>query len=259
LEAGKSTMNSVIMLHGRYDYSLVCLSVMLAIFAAYAALDLAGRVTSSHGYARAFWLSAGASAMGVGIWTTHYVGMLALSMPMPVYYHIPTVLVSLLAAVAASGVALVVVSQPKLDVRHEIAGSVAMGGGIAAVHYVGMAALRCSAVIAYDLRIVALSIALVIAGSLVAIMLAFRAREDGGMSGQKIISALVMGCAIPVMHYTGMWSATFHGSAITPNLKDTIGISTIGVAAIPPAISWCREARLLARILIGSCPRTGGT
>lgn len=77
-------MNSTIMLHGRYDHGLVVLSVMLAIFAAYAALDLAGRVASSHGHARAFWLGAGAAAMGVGTWTTHYVGMLALSMPMPV-------------------------------------------------------------------------------------------------------------------------------------------------------------------------------
>src|ERR1700731_1963146 len=126
-------MNSVIMLHGRYDHDLVALSVMLAIVAAYAALDLAGRVTS-HGHARAFWLSAGAAAMGVGIWTTHYVGMLALTMPTPVYYHIPTVVMSLLAAIAASGVALVVVSRPKMDVGQKVAGSLVMGVGIAAMH-----------------------------------------------------------------------------------------------------------------------------
>ena len=225
-------MNSTIMLHGRYDHGLVVLSVMLAIFAAYAALDLAGRVASSHGHARAFWLGAGAAAMGVGTWTTHYVGMLALSMPMPVYYHIPTVLISLLAAIAASGVALVVVSQPKMDVWHEIGGSVAMGAGIAAMHYVGMAALRCSAVVVYDLRIVALSIGLAMAGSLVALMLAFRVRADGGMSRRKIISALVMGSAIPVMHYTGMWSANFHASSIPPDMTHAAGISTVGLMAL---------------------------
>src|SRR5947209_2100184 len=91
--------------HATHHSWLVTLSVALAIFAAYAALDLAGRVTASRGRARALWLGGGAIAMGLGIWATHYIGMLAFSLPVPVLYHYPTVLLSLLAAIAASAVA----------------------------------------------------------------------------------------------------------------------------------------------------------
>jgi diguanylate cyclase (GGDEF)-like protein/PAS domain S-box-containing protein len=228
-------MNPAMMLRGSYDYGLVTLSVVLAIAASYAALDLAGRVSSSRGRARAIWLTAGASAMGLGIWAMHYVGMLALTMPMPVYYHLPTVGLSLLAAIAASGVALVVVCRTQMRVGHQVAGSAVMGGGIAAMHYIGMAAMRCSAVIIYDRRIVALSILLAVVVSLVALILAFRVRDEQRVSLRKIISALVMGSAIPLMHYTGMWSASFRSSAVPPDLTHAVGVSALGVIAISAA------------------------
>ena len=225
-------MNSMTSLSGSYDYRLVALSVVLAIFASYAALDLAGRVTAAQGWVRAIWLSGGASAMGLGIWAMHYVGMLALTMPMSLSYHLPTVLLSLFAAIAASGVALFVVSRAKMSVGQGIAGSVVMGAGIAAMHYVGMAAMRCPAVIVYDRRIVALSIALAIVISLVALHLGFRLRDEIRTSRRKVISALVMGSAVPLMHYTGMWAASFHPSGVVPDSTNAIGISTLGVVAI---------------------------
>jgi len=225
-------MNSITVLNGSYDYRLVALSIVLAVFGSYAALDLAGRVTSAHGRVRAIWLSAGSTAMGLGIWAMHYVGMLALTMPMPVFYHLPTVMLSLLAAIFASVVALFVLSRPKMTGWQGIASSVVMGSGIALMHYIGMAAMRCSATIEYDYRIVAVSIALAIAISPVALQLAFRLRDETGVSWRKIISALVMGSAISLMHYTGMWAASFHASGVAPDLTQAIGISTIGVAAI---------------------------
>jgi len=225
-------MNSMTSLSGSYDYRLVALSVVLAIFASYAALDLAGRVTAAQGWVRAIWLSGGASAMGLGIWAMHYVGMLALTMPMSLSYHLPTVLLSLFAAIAASGVALFVVSRAKMSVGQGIAGSVVMGAGIAAMHYVGMAAMRCPAVIVYDRRIVALSIALAIVISLVALHLGFRLRDEIRTSRRKVISALVMGSAVPLMHYTGMCAASFHPSGVVPDSTNAIGISTLGVVAI---------------------------
>src|SRR5580693_1884631 len=97
-------------LSGFYDYRLVALSVFLALLAAYAALDLAGRVTSARGITRLLWLSCGAIAMGTGIWSMHYVGMEAFHLPIPVQFDWPTVLLSLLAAILASGAALVIVS-----------------------------------------------------------------------------------------------------------------------------------------------------
>jgi two-component system sensor histidine kinase/response regulator len=96
---------------GFYDYRLVALSVLIAVFAAYAALDLAGRVTAARGMARFAWLSGGALVMGMGIWSMHYMGMVAYRLPVPVEYDWPTVLLSMVAAVSASAVALFVVSR----------------------------------------------------------------------------------------------------------------------------------------------------
>src|SRR5581483_2248064 len=96
---------------GWYDYRLVLLSVIIATLASYAALDLAGRVTAWRGSVRYAWLSGGAVAMGTGIWAMHYIGMLAFNLPVPVAYHVPTVAISLVAAIFASAVALFVVSR----------------------------------------------------------------------------------------------------------------------------------------------------
>jgi two-component system sensor histidine kinase/response regulator len=131
---------------GSYDYSLVALSVLIAIVASYAALDLASRVTASHGLIRVFWLLGGAVAMGTGIWSMHYIGMLAFILPIPVAYHWPTVLLSLLAAIVASAVALYVVSRRRMGLAEVMAGSLLMGAGIAGMHYIGMAAMRVAAV-----------------------------------------------------------------------------------------------------------------
>src|ERR1700687_3872126 len=100
-----------IALVGSYSLGLVVLSVVIAICASYAALDLAGRVTAARGKVRMIWLSGGAVAMGLGVWSMHYIGMLAFSLPLPVEYDWPTVVVSLAAAILASAVALYVVSR----------------------------------------------------------------------------------------------------------------------------------------------------
>src|SRR5258707_12922122 len=95
---------------GSYSHALVALSVLIAIVASYAALDLASRGTAARGWTRAVWLLGGAGAMGTGIWSMHYIGMLAFVLPVPVAYHWPTVLLSLFAAILASVIALYVVS-----------------------------------------------------------------------------------------------------------------------------------------------------
>jgi diguanylate cyclase (GGDEF)-like protein/PAS domain S-box-containing protein len=232
MQLHEQRMDLVTQMNGGYNYGLVALSIGLAILASYAALDLAGRVTSAHGWARTIWLNCGAAAMGLGIWAMHYVGMLAFTLPMPVFYHVPTVALSLLAAIGASGIALFVVSRTKMGFPQEIAGSVVMGCGIAAMHYIGMAAMRCPAVIVYERRIVILSIILAVAISFVALQLAFRVRDEERVSRRKIISALAMGSAIPLMHYTEMWAASFYPSKLAPDLTYAVGVSAIGVAGI---------------------------
>src|ERR1700679_2576694 len=122
---------------GYYDFRLVAVSVLIAVFAAYAALDLAGRVTAAREAARIAWLTGGALAMGLGIWSMHYMGMEALRLPVPVEYDWPTVLSSMIAAVSASAIALFVVSRKAMGLTSAILGSLPMGLGIAAMHYVG--------------------------------------------------------------------------------------------------------------------------
>ena len=121
------------------------------MFSSFAALDLAGRVTASQNRARIAWLIGGSSAMGLGIWSMHYIGMLAFSIPMQMSYDAPTVFLSLLAAISASAVALFTVSRKRMGASQVALGSIFMGSGIAVMHYIGMADLRVSARVSYNL------------------------------------------------------------------------------------------------------------
>ena len=215
-------------LPGFYDYSEVARSVLIAIFASYAALDLAGRVTATRGRARLAWLSGGAIVMGLGIWGMHFKGMLAFRLPVPVQYHWPTVLASLLVAVLASAVALYVASQHKMPVLAALTGSVSMGAGIAGMHYIGMAAMRLPAVTRYSPLLVTCSILLAILFSLIALLMAFGLREETKWSvPRRLASATVMGTAVSAMHYIGMAAASFF-PASAPGLSHAISVSPIG-------------------------------
>ena len=220
-------------MRGSYDYRLVVLSVLIAICAAYAALDLAGRITAAKGRLRLAWLAGGAIAMGLGIWSMHYIGMLAFSLPVLVLYDWPTVLVSFLAAIFASAVALFVVSRKKMGWSRALAGSAIMGGGIATMHYTGMAAMRLSAMCSYDPLLLTLSVVFAITISLIALWLTFRFREDAKTSPWwKTGSAVVMGAAMPVMHYTGMAAARFTLSTEVPDTTHAVNTSTLGLAGV---------------------------
>ena len=218
---------------GSYDYSEVARSILIAIAASYTALDLAGRVTAASGRARAAWLTGGAIAMGIGIWAMHFKGMLAFRLPLEVYYHWPTVLVSLVVAVFASAVALYVASRQEMRPVQARTGSLIMGGGIAAMHYVGMAAMRLAAVTHFAPLLVVLSIVLAILFSGAALLLAFDLREEGRETiRRKLASAVIMGAAISAMHYTGMAAASFMPSAEPPNLTHAVSISPLANNAI---------------------------
>src|SRR5216683_3172611 len=200
---------------GSYNYALVALSVLIAMFASYAALDLASRVTAAGGWTRAVWLLGGAGAMGTGIWSMHYIGMLAFILPIPVAYHWPTVLLSLFAAILASVIALYVVSRQTMGAFRAVAGSVLMGAGIASMHYIGMAAMRLSAICQFSSLLVVLSVVFAVLISLVALWITFHLRDEkAGIGWRKIAGAVVMGAAIPVMHYTGMAAASFTPSGM---------------------------------------------
>ena len=219
---------------GWYDYRLVTLSVAIAVLAAYAALDLGGRVTSARGGARLAWLSGGALAMGIGIWAMHYIGMLAFRLPFSVEYDWPMVVLSLFAAVLASGIALFVVSRQTMTMTVAGAGSFFMGAGIASMHYIGMEAMRLPAMCVYSTGLLVLSVVLAIVISFVALWLTYLLRDQLTTWGwRKLACALVMGAAIPVMHYVGMAAASFVPMPLDPaTLRHSINISDLGVASI---------------------------
>ena len=220
-------------LTGSYNHALVALSVLIAMFASYAALDLAGRVTAASGWTRAVWLLGGAGAMGTGIWSMHYIGMLAFILPIPVAYHWPTVLLSLFAAILASAIALYVVSRQKMGVSQAVAGSALMGAGIASMHYIGMAAMRLPAICQFNSFLVILSVVFAVLISLAALWIAFHFRDEKtGIGWEKLAGAAVMGGGISVMHYTGMAAASFMPSGMPADLSHAVSISTLGTAGI---------------------------
>jgi len=235
---------------GSYNHHLVAVSVLISGLASYAALDIAGRVNASHGKMRFAWLAGGAAAMGTGIWSMHYIGMLAFRLPVTVHYHWPTVAASLLCAIFASAAALFVVSRRQMRLRQALAGSLVMGGGIAAMHFIGMAAMRLSASCRYAFSLVAVSVILAVFISLVALRLTFRLREETQARGrQKMVSALIMGAAIPIMHYTGMAAARFTSSPALPDLTHTVDISSFAMEGIAVITTILLSLVMLASVV----------
>lgn len=196
---------------GEYDLNLVALSLAVAIMTSYAALDLAGRVSAARGGLSWLWLLSGAVVMGAGIWSMHFIGMLAFSLPIPLAYDAPITAFSMLIAVAVSGVALYVVRQPVLNARNLSSGASLIGIGISSMHYTGMAALRMSPPIQYDPLLFIASVLIAIAASFAALWIAFELRRKDSWLAvlAKLGSAGVMGIAITGMHYTGMAAAEF--------------------------------------------------
>jgi diguanylate cyclase (GGDEF)-like protein/PAS domain S-box-containing protein len=225
-------MNTLVTIPATYDYRLVSLSVVIAVFASYTALDLAGRVTATRDQARLAWLIGGATAMGTGIWSMHYTGMLAFRLPMRVYYHLPTVMLSLLAAIFASFIALWVVSRPRVTTLHIVGGSLLMGAGIATMHYTGMAAMRLAAHHHYHAGLWLLSVLLAVVISLAALWLTIHFREENRGRLLKFAISVVMGLAIPVMHYTGMAAVSYMPTNLAPDLSNAIDISVLANSAV---------------------------
>lgn len=228
--------------------------------ASYTALDLAGRVSATKGRGSAIWLVAGAIAMGTGIWSMHFIGMLAFSLPpLRLAYDLPVTLLSMFAAIAVSGLALHVVQRPALTARNLSAGATLMGVGICVMHYTGMAAMRMSPAIEYDPTLFIASVLIAIIASLAALWIAFQLRQKYSALAiaAKLGSAVVMGLAITGMHYTGMAAAQFAPGSVclaadatggmdTTSLAVWIGVITIAILMVTLSIS-ALDAHFAAR------------
>src|SRR6516165_1550664 len=190
---------------GTYDPYLVALSISVACLASYTALDLGGRIRGSRRWARVAWLATASIAMGGGIWSMHFIGMLAFFMPTPVGYDFGLTLLSLVVAIGVTGFGFFMIGTRQVAPLEFVLSGIFMGTGIAAMHYTGMAAMRMPADIRYDRVLVALSVLIAIGASIPALWLAFRTT----LAWQRLLAAVVMGFAISGMHYTGMAAATF--------------------------------------------------
>jgi NO-binding membrane sensor protein with MHYT domain len=229
---------------GTYDPYLVALSILVAALASYTALDLGGRVAAARGLARRVWLTAAAITMGGGIWSMHFVAMLAFIMPTPMSYDIGLTTLSLVVAMFVTGGGFYVISRHSGSPLHLVLSGIFMGLGIAAMHYTGMAAMREHVELGYDRIFVALSLIIAIGASTAALWLAFRTTD----LGQKLIAAVVMGLAISGMHYTAMGGTTFTTHGPVPKAHGYASLDQTNLALAVAGITFV----ILASALIAS-------
>ncbi|QSJ18512.1 GAF domain-containing protein [Nostoc sp. UHCC 0702] len=224
-----------------YDPRLIALSIVIAVLASYTAFDLAARVTAAKSWAKLAWWIGGAIVMGIGIWSMHFVAMLALSLPMQMAYDMLTVLISMLPAIFAWAGAFYIVSRPVLNVWQLLIGGTLIGIGLAAMHYIGILAIRIEATIQYNPVLFVLCVAIAIWASIASLWISFQLRMQTGktLRWSKIGSAILIGVAIAGMHYTGMASVIF--TPINPkalSANETINSSlswlavSIGIASL---------------------------
>jgi PAS domain S-box-containing protein len=234
---------------GTYDYWLVLLSVVVAITASYVALDMASRVAAHGRKSRPYWLAGGAISMGTGIWSMHFIGMLAFHLPIPVSYDIPITLLSLLIAIVASGFALVWVSFGTMGIGRLAGGGLLMGVAIVSMHYTGMAAMRMEPPIQYQPFVVGLSALVAVAASVIALWSAFRLRMETMTTAfwKKAGSAFVMGTAIYGMHYIAMAAAMF-----APNSVCTVDPQYINSAGLAGTLGGFALLLLPATLLVST-------
>lgn len=224
-----------------WDYRLVGLSVFIAIIGSYVALECARKLKTTQGIRRSLWFSGGAILMGLAIWTMHFIGMLALKMPMPVNYDAALSALSMLAAAIGSGIAFGLLNREKIAKFHFIAGSVAMGLAILAMHYIGMASMRMHARIQYDPFWFSASVVIAIGASGAALWLAYYRGKSANQRSRfykTVLSALAMGIAISGMHYAGMTGISY--IPVTTTIRDVAATATVG------------EHYTLADLLIGT-------
>ncbi len=205
-------------MHSIYNLWLVSLSLVVATLASYTALDLSSRISLlARSRLRHVWLAGGAAAMGIGIWSMHFIGMLAFSLPIPLGYDIATTGCSLAIAILLSYFVLYIVTQVKLTLFRLITSGTLMGFGIAGMHYTGMAALLIQPGIHYNSALFVISIVIAIAAANAALWIA-QTLSDASQShviAKRIGAAFVMGIAICGMHYTGMAAAHFPPDSVS--------------------------------------------
>ncbi|MCA1247289.1 MHYT domain-containing protein [Massilia sp. MS-15] len=198
--------------YGVYEPRFVLLSVLIAIFSSWMGLQIAGQAAASRGH-RAIVLASGSLALGAGVWAMHFIGMLAFTLCTPVDYDPLATLLSAVPSIGASAVALSLISRRRLGPAGLLVGGVLVGAGIGAMHYAGMAGMQMQLQLRYDPAMFALSIVVAVVLATLALGVRYRLSRFKSLSESRrlLLAAVVMGCAIAGMHYTGMAAARFVG------------------------------------------------
>jgi NO-binding membrane sensor protein with MHYT domain/signal transduction histidine kinase len=261
---------------GTHDTVLVIVSVLIAVLASFTALSLATRMRESGGWLRRAWLAAAATALGGGIWSTHFVGMLALRMPGMTMRYDPIVTLSSLAiALGSTAAAFAVLNGRAAAPGRAMTAWLLIGLGVVVMHFVGMAAIRVDAIVGYDPTRLIAFVAIALGATGGAVWLAGR---DWALA-QRLVAAVLLGTAIAAMHYAGMRAATFTARAIVPAGASTGGLTQIylgilisfvtvtilllalGTARLEKILQGFtrREARIALRLQIADILRTQDT
>ena len=226
---------------GFYDYRLVLVSYFIATFASYIALDFAGRLrdVDTNPLSMRLWIAGGAVAMGGGIWSMHFIGMLAFTMPnMNMAFELNWTLLSFFVAVMASALALILLSYQEINWARLGAGGVILGFAIASMHYLGMQAMSDTVVIHYKVGLFIVSLMIAVGASEAALWFALHSNTVAIniRFRIKMLSALIMGVAICGMHYMGMAAAVFTAlpdvHAMQMDLQPEILAITIAIVTV---------------------------
>lgn len=209
-----SVTDESLLVVGDFQPIVVFISIAIAVFASFMALQVASQaVLTLNKYKRYLLTSCGSIALGGGVWSMHFIGMLAFSLCTPVSYDIGLTALSFIPSIAASWVALNVISTAKPKLSQFVVGGILTGAGIGTMHYVGMAAMEMAPLLRYDLFYFGLSIVIAIILAIVALWIRFSLNHLGRFTLSELhknaIAAMVMGCAISGMHYIGMAAARF--------------------------------------------------
>ncbi len=208
---------------GSYDYRLVLLSLLVIFFSCLVTFSFTAKIYHSESRATRLWQIGGALVIGTGIWSMHFIGMLAFSLPIAVGYALDYTALSWLIAIAVSWLALQIASLRELTTRILLAGSLFMGAGISGVHYIGMYAMQLSPPIIYNQLLVMLSLLTAIAASMTAIHILFRlqVRRFESTFLPKISAAVMLSATLAGVHYTVMAAAWFAPNTFCSNATVT--------------------------------------
>jgi len=216
-----------------YEAWLVLLSIVMAIQGAYVALSLSLQIGGATGTRRRLLLAGATVSFAVAIWTMHFVGMLAVRLPFQVdYLVLPTLLSFLVCAIVVGGAVYATSSGPLTLLRLTLS-SCLMGGGIFAMHYLGMSALDASTHMIHNPIYVAASMAIAIAASGLALWLT----TGRAWRAPLILSAAAFGMAISGMHYTAMTGVTLYPFVTAASAAPAL--STDLLAIVVAVVAFC--------------------